>query len=124
MSYCTDADVNALLDADYLGRGTESDFSKQIAVAQDLFVDPYLEAAGVETPLSTTPKFIRQATALYTCYILVNRANTAGQFTDAVAEYSKRADKAIADYLEGRAQTQNEEAPRTDNAVPLTVNHE
>ena len=124
MAYCTDSDVEALLDSGYLGRGIEDDFSAQIAVAQDLFVDPYLEAAGVTTPLSAVPKFIRQATAQFTCYILVNRANSAGQFTDAVAEYKANGQRAVADYLEGRAQTEDAAAPKTDNAVPMTVNRD
>lgn len=103
MAYCTDADINALVDGNsYLQRGQEADFSAQIAVA-DAWVDGWLKAGGLELPLGTVPELVRWAAANYCCYLLTRRPNSAGQFTDQMDAFRQEAYKQRDDFLAGKA---------------------
>lgn len=124
MAYCEDADIRALLSgADNLLEGNETDFSAQIAKAQSSFIDPYLEAAGVDVPLGTPPTMIRDATAAYVCYVLTRRKNVAGQFTEIMTEFRNEAYRLRDDYLNGKADAPGDNVmPKEYGASPMAVN--
>lgn len=124
MAYCTDADIRGLLDqADNLLVDNESDFSRQIGVAQSSFIDPYLEAAGVVVPLSSVPTMIRDATAAYTCYLLTRRKNIAGQFSEIMGEFHAEATRLRDDYLNGKSDVPGDGVmPKEYGPLPQAVN--
>lgn len=122
MAYCSLADVQALLDnTNGAMRNFESNFDAQIAFAQ-AEVDARLEAAGVETPLSSVPTYVRLATAALVAYYLVRRANTQGQFDVLMQEYRLQYDRMIKDFVAGQAEVPGEAMPRGDAVLPAVYN--
>ena len=116
-------DLRTLVDGcDYLLRGTEVDFSRQIALAET-WINAYLEAAGVEVPLGVAPGFISLATANYAAFLVTNRPDSAGSFADYAAGFKAEAEKLLQDYLNGKADIPGDNVmPREDGPVPMAVN--
>lgn len=120
MPYITTDDVRVLLDGvDLLLRDNEVDLRDEIQAAE-AWINGYLQAAGVPTPVSgIVPAFIQQATANYACYVAVRRRNSAGQFTDMMREFQREAYRFRDDYINGLADTQP--ALRTNDVISLVV---
>ena len=91
MSYCTTADVDRQLKgASGLRNEDVGDLADHIADAED-WVNAQLEALGYNTPLSSTPRYITNVTAVYAAYIALSACNDAGEFSDQVRDLYRRA---------------------------------
>ncbi len=123
MAYCTEASLRALIDGyEHLLRDSENDFSTQIGMAE-AWINAYLEAAGVEAPLSVAPAFVALACANYAAYLITNRPDSTGAFADYAMRFKAEAEKLLGDYLNGKAEIPGSNAlPKVYGAIPTAVN--
>jgi len=86
-------------------------------------VDAYLEAAGVVVPLSSPPAFIALAAAYRTAYLITNRPDSSGAFSDYAAGFKAEAEKLLNDYLAGKADIPGTTTMQKEyGALPQAVN--
>jgi len=123
MAYCTDADLKTLLEGtQYLRQGNEMDFAQQIAWA-DAWADAELEAAGVETPLSNPPAYLRLAVANYCAYLITRRPSVNGDFDTYSESFRRDALELMGRFKAGAADIPGQNTlPKRWGGTPMAVN--
>jgi phage gp36-like protein len=102
MAYCTDLQIQELLEGiENLRLPSESSMTNRSTQAQ-AWVDGYLDGLGYTVPFTTVPQIIQVLTATRAAYLILRSVNVGGQFTDAVDELKQDADRMMKDIVDGR----------------------
>ena len=123
MAYLNTNDLKALLeDVEYLT--DQGDYTANEAIlAAEGWVDGWLDAVGVDTPLSADPgQPIKSAAANYACYVLLRRKNRTGELTEAMTEFRTEAYRLRDDYRAGVIDAPGKALPKREGTMPVMVN--